>query len=138
MTFRIPIPLGRTRSKSLSATSAICRRRSSAKSCLATFAVCTISMRQSCRAWRKRPPSHHFLLTTKGTKLEEKLFSPHFVPEACPERCRRVFLVVKLMTEYFLENFIEDLERITRTEASQEKIIAAAKPLLERLVRQPH
>ena len=46
--------------------------------------------------------------------------------------------MVKLMTEYFLENFIEDLERITRTEASQEKIIAAAKPLLERLVRQPH
>ena len=40
--------------------------------------------------------------------------------------------------KYSLENFIEDLERITRTEASQEKIIAAAKPLLERLVRQPH
>jgi len=41
------------------------------------------------------------------------------------------------MTGYSLEKFIEDLDRITRTETSQEKIVGAAKPLLERLVRQP-
>jgi predicted metal-dependent enzyme (double-stranded beta helix superfamily) len=41
------------------------------------------------------------------------------------------------MIGYSLEKFIEDLDRITRTETSQEKIVAAAKPLLERLVRQP-
>src|SRR5215831_20404531 len=38
---------------------------------------------------------------------------------------------------YSLENFIEDLDRITRTESSQEKIVTAAKPLLERFIRQP-
>jgi predicted metal-dependent enzyme (double-stranded beta helix superfamily) len=38
---------------------------------------------------------------------------------------------------YSLENFIEDLDRITRTESSQEKIVTGAKPLLERLIRQP-
>ena len=41
------------------------------------------------------------------------------------------------MTGYSLEKFIEDLDRITRTETSQEKIVGAAKPLLERLVHQP-
>jgi predicted metal-dependent enzyme (double-stranded beta helix superfamily) len=41
------------------------------------------------------------------------------------------------MTGYSLEKFIEDLDRITRTETSQEKIVGAAKPLLERLIRQP-
>ena len=41
------------------------------------------------------------------------------------------------MTGYSLEKFIEDLDRITRTETSQEKIVGAAKPLLERLVRHP-
>lgn len=38
---------------------------------------------------------------------------------------------------YSLENFIADLDRITRSEASQERIVAAATPLLEKLVRQP-
>ncbi|HEY6996585.1 MAG TPA: hypothetical protein VH851_01585, partial [Candidatus Binatia bacterium] len=42
------------------------------------------------------------------------------------------------MTEYSLETFIADLDRITSAETSQEKIVAAAKPLLERLVRQPN
>ena len=42
-----------------------------------------------------------------------------------------------MTTDYSLEKFIEDLDRITRTETSQEKIVAAAKPLLERLVRRP-
>lgn len=41
------------------------------------------------------------------------------------------------MTGYSLKSFIEDLDRITRTETSQEKIVGAAKPLLERLVRHP-
>ena len=41
------------------------------------------------------------------------------------------------MTGYSLEKFIEDLDRITRTETSQEKIVGAAKPLLERLICQP-
>ncbi|HEY1235516.1 MAG TPA: cysteine dioxygenase family protein [Candidatus Binatia bacterium] len=41
------------------------------------------------------------------------------------------------MSAYSLEKFIEDLDRITGTETSQENIVAAAKPLLERLVRQP-
>ena len=45
--------------------------------------------------------------------------------------------MVKLMTEYSLETFIADLDQITAVETSQDKIIAAAKPLLERLVSQP-
>jgi predicted metal-dependent enzyme (double-stranded beta helix superfamily) len=49
------------------------------------------------------------------------------------------FLVVKskMTTTYSLKNFIDDLDRITRTESSQEKIVNAAKPLLVRLVQQP-
>jgi predicted metal-dependent enzyme (double-stranded beta helix superfamily) len=38
---------------------------------------------------------------------------------------------------YSLKNFIDDLDRITRTESSQEKIVGAAKPLLAKLVQQP-
>lgn len=45
--------------------------------------------------------------------------------------------MVKLMTEYSLETFIADLDQITAVETSQDKIIAAAKPLLERFVSQP-
>src|SRR6478672_1455880 len=41
------------------------------------------------------------------------------------------------MTEYSLETFIADLDQITAVETSQDKIIAAAKPLLQRLVSQP-
>lgn len=49
-----------------------------------------------------------------------------------------VFFVVKpLMPAYSLQNFIADIDRITRGETSQEKIVAAAKPLLARLVQQP-
>ncbi len=50
------------------------------------------------------------------------------------------FLVVKskMTTTYSLKNFIDDLDRITRTESSQEKIVNAAKPLLVRLVQQPN
>jgi 3-mercaptopropionate dioxygenase len=35
---------------------------------------------------------------------------------------------------YSLDNFIADLDHITRTESSQEKIVTAAKPLLAKLV----
>ena len=45
--------------------------------------------------------------------------------------------MVKLMTEYSLETFIADLDQITAVETSQDKIIAEAKPLLQRLVSQP-
>lgn len=38
---------------------------------------------------------------------------------------------------YPLEDFIRDLDRITRSENTQENIVAAAKPLLARLVQQP-
>ena len=38
---------------------------------------------------------------------------------------------------YSLPDFIRDLDRITHTESSQEKIVAAAKPLLAKLVAQP-
>lgn len=38
---------------------------------------------------------------------------------------------------YTLQNFIDDLDRITRAETSQEKIVAEAKPLLARLIHQP-
>jgi predicted metal-dependent enzyme (double-stranded beta helix superfamily) len=42
------------------------------------------------------------------------------------------------MTEtYTLQDFIEDLDRITRAETSQEKIVSAAKPLLAKLVQNP-
>lgn len=37
---------------------------------------------------------------------------------------------------YSLKEFIADLDRITKTEMSQEKIVAAAKPLLAKLVQQ--
>jgi len=36
---------------------------------------------------------------------------------------------------YTLQDFIEDLDRITRAEASQEKIVSAAQPLLAKLVQ---
>lgn len=39
--------------------------------------------------------------------------------------------------EYSLKNFIDDLDRITRTETSQKKIVSEAKPLLAKLVQQP-
>ncbi len=39
---------------------------------------------------------------------------------------------------YTLKDFIADLDRITGAETSQEKIVAAAKPLLAQLVRQPN
>jgi 3-mercaptopropionate dioxygenase len=42
-----------------------------------------------------------------------------------------------MTTEYSLKDFIEDLDRITRGESSQEKIVSAAKPLLAKLVQQP-
>ena len=42
-----------------------------------------------------------------------------------------------MTTTYSLQDFIADLDRITDTETSQEKIVAAAKPLLEKLVQQP-
>ena len=38
---------------------------------------------------------------------------------------------------YTLQDFIEDLDRITRAEASQEKIVSAAQPLLAKLVQNP-
>jgi predicted metal-dependent enzyme (double-stranded beta helix superfamily) len=38
---------------------------------------------------------------------------------------------------YSLNDFIQDLDRVTRSEDSQESIVAAAKPLLARLVQQP-
>jgi predicted metal-dependent enzyme (double-stranded beta helix superfamily) len=38
---------------------------------------------------------------------------------------------------YSLSDFIRDLDRITRSERTQEAIVAAAKPLLARLVQQP-
>jgi predicted metal-dependent enzyme (double-stranded beta helix superfamily) len=38
---------------------------------------------------------------------------------------------------YTLQDFIEDLDRITRAEASQDKIVSAAKPLLAKLVQNP-
>lgn len=51
-----------------------------------------------------------------------------------------VFFVVtlRMITNYSLDNFIEDLDRITREEPSQEKIVNAAKPLLAKLVQQPN
>lgn len=38
---------------------------------------------------------------------------------------------------YSLQDFIQDLDRITRSESSQAKVVAAAKPLLAKLVRKP-
>jgi len=42
-----------------------------------------------------------------------------------------------MAADYSLQDFIQDLDRITRTETSQEKIVAEAKPLLAKLVQQP-
>jgi predicted metal-dependent enzyme (double-stranded beta helix superfamily) len=39
---------------------------------------------------------------------------------------------------YSLADFVQDLDRITRAESSQAKIIAAAKPLLAELVQNPN
>jgi predicted metal-dependent enzyme (double-stranded beta helix superfamily) len=38
---------------------------------------------------------------------------------------------------YSLQDFIEDLDRITRAETSQQDIVARAKPLLAKLIEQP-
>ncbi|HEX2931047.1 MAG TPA: cysteine dioxygenase family protein [Candidatus Binatia bacterium] len=42
-----------------------------------------------------------------------------------------------MTTTYTLHDFIQDLDRITRDESAAEKIVAQAKPLLAKLVRQP-
>lgn len=42
-----------------------------------------------------------------------------------------------MVTNYSLQDFIQDLDRITRAESSQEKIVAGAKPLLAKLIQQP-
>lgn len=42
-----------------------------------------------------------------------------------------------MVQEYSLEAFIQDMDRITRDEAAPENIVAAAKPLLATLVKQP-
>jgi predicted metal-dependent enzyme (double-stranded beta helix superfamily) len=49
------------------------------------------------------------------------------------------FFVVKIQVKspYSLQQFIQDLDRITRRHSAPEEIIAEAKPLLARLVRNP-
>lgn len=42
-----------------------------------------------------------------------------------------------MAADYSLRDFIDDLDRITRSETSQERIVAEAKPLLASLIRQP-
>ena len=42
-----------------------------------------------------------------------------------------------MTTTYSLQQFIADLDRITRSENSPENIVAMAKPLLAQLVRDP-
>ena len=42
-----------------------------------------------------------------------------------------------MAASYSLRDFIEDLDRITRAENSQENIVAKAKPLLAKLIEQP-
>ncbi len=42
-----------------------------------------------------------------------------------------------MASEYSLQSFIQDLDRITGAESSPAKIVAAAKPLLAKLVQQP-
>jgi predicted metal-dependent enzyme (double-stranded beta helix superfamily) len=42
-----------------------------------------------------------------------------------------------MVINYSLQDFIQDLDRITRTETSQERIVAEAKPLLAKLIQQP-
>lgn len=50
-----------------------------------------------------------------------------------------VFVVVKIHVKspYSLQQFIQDLDRITATHSAPEEIIAEAKPLLAQLVRNP-
>jgi predicted metal-dependent enzyme (double-stranded beta helix superfamily) len=42
-----------------------------------------------------------------------------------------------MAANYSLQDFIQELDRIARSESSQEKIVAEAKPLLARLIQQP-
>jgi len=42
-----------------------------------------------------------------------------------------------MVINYSLQDFIQDLDRITRAETSQEKIVAEAKPLLAKLIEHP-
>jgi predicted metal-dependent enzyme (double-stranded beta helix superfamily) len=42
-----------------------------------------------------------------------------------------------MVINYSLQDFIQDLDRITRMETSQERIVAEAKPLLAKLIQQP-
>jgi len=44
---------------------------------------------------------------------------------------------MNMAASYSLQNFIEDLDRITRAETAQESIVAKAKPLLAKLIEQP-
>ena len=43
-----------------------------------------------------------------------------------------------MTSAYSLKNFIDDLDRITRVETAQDKIVNAARPLLAKLVQQPN
>lgn len=42
-----------------------------------------------------------------------------------------------MAANYSLQDFIQELDRIARSESSQEKIVAEAKPLLAKLIQQP-
>lgn len=42
-----------------------------------------------------------------------------------------------MANNYSLQDFIQDLDRITQAEISQEKIVTEAKPLLAKLIQQP-
>ena len=42
-----------------------------------------------------------------------------------------------MVTHYSLQDFIRDLDRITRAETDQEKIVTQARPLLAQLIAQP-
>lgn len=42
-----------------------------------------------------------------------------------------------MAANYSLQEFIQDLDRITRSQTSQEEIVAEAKPLLAKLIQQP-
>lgn len=49
----------------------------------------------------------------------------------------RIVLENDMAASYSLQNFIEDLDRITRAETAQESIVTKAKPLLAKLIEQP-
>ncbi|MGH7793496.1 MAG: universal stress protein, partial [Candidatus Binatia bacterium] len=76
--------------------------------------------------------THRLVETFHGQRRRQSCFAG-----GVPGHDRPRKIIFRMSGPYSLHDFIQDLDRITRTESSQEGIVAAAQPLLAKLVQQP-